>query len=492
MQKKKKGFTLVELLVVIAILAILAGVSVVGYLSFTNKANQSADEQAVTQMNTILQAEGVSGEIDSILDVYRVFDENGLKAKDYSTLMKGTGFYWHKTKNIIVILDENDKQIIYPEHVKNEEFGAGTLYSLNGTIDKDEEYVVEKTPNDKITKAIITNGNEFYDLVDKINNEPTKYEDEVTIKINNDIDLYGVSGLSFDGEKKDIVIEGNSSTRAVPTISGITSYKNDFISPDTDGVMWKYSYGLIPTVKNHNVTIKNINFNGLEFIGEYGKSLGIGLLIGQVYANSCVTIENVNIYNSKVSGTQFVGGFIGRVIGLNAANDTDTVKVSIKNSSINSSVVEATFGQNAGVIGGVVELGKFSLAEKEDPKLAMERIKNNLIIENVNVNNVTLPVTDVQSVEIEFKPEYTVSHAGSVYNLNNTKNIKGGIYDYGTSYGFFSTAKLFNINPTFKHDAYSSLIENYKHNGREIKFNCALFPINDYSELDNINITKLA
>ena len=44
MQKKKKGFTLVELLVVIAILAILAGVSVVGYLSFTKKANLSNDQ----------------------------------------------------------------------------------------------------------------------------------------------------------------------------------------------------------------------------------------------------------------------------------------------------------------------------------------------------------------------------------------------------------------------------------------------------------------
>ena len=40
-KNKKKGFTLVELLVVIAILAILATVSILGYTSFTKKANES-------------------------------------------------------------------------------------------------------------------------------------------------------------------------------------------------------------------------------------------------------------------------------------------------------------------------------------------------------------------------------------------------------------------------------------------------------------------
>ena len=57
--KKRKGFTLVELLVVIAILAILATVSILGYTSFTKKANESVDEQAVTQMNLVLQANEV-------------------------------------------------------------------------------------------------------------------------------------------------------------------------------------------------------------------------------------------------------------------------------------------------------------------------------------------------------------------------------------------------------------------------------------------------
>ena len=52
----KKGFTLVELLVVIAILAILAGVSVVGYLSFTQRAHESRAQSELVQIRDYLTA----------------------------------------------------------------------------------------------------------------------------------------------------------------------------------------------------------------------------------------------------------------------------------------------------------------------------------------------------------------------------------------------------------------------------------------------------
>ena len=58
---KKKGFTLVELLVVIAILAILASVSVVGYLSFTNKAKQSKCETEALQVREVINGTLMDG-----------------------------------------------------------------------------------------------------------------------------------------------------------------------------------------------------------------------------------------------------------------------------------------------------------------------------------------------------------------------------------------------------------------------------------------------
>ena len=54
--KMTAGFTLVELIVVIAILGILAGVGTVGYSGYIKKANQAADEQLLSNLNTAFAA----------------------------------------------------------------------------------------------------------------------------------------------------------------------------------------------------------------------------------------------------------------------------------------------------------------------------------------------------------------------------------------------------------------------------------------------------
>ncbi len=105
-KKTKKGFTLVELLVVIAILAILATVSVVGYTSFINKANISADGQAVKQFNTVLEAEaalgnkpGTIGEVKNILNESDVNVDGGL-----IPVTKGYAFFWNPNDNKVVLV----------------------------------------------------------------------------------------------------------------------------------------------------------------------------------------------------------------------------------------------------------------------------------------------------------------------------------------------------------------------------------------------------
>ena len=55
MMKKNGGFTLVELIVVIAILAILAGVAVPAYTGYIAKAEEAADLQALSTVNTAVQ-----------------------------------------------------------------------------------------------------------------------------------------------------------------------------------------------------------------------------------------------------------------------------------------------------------------------------------------------------------------------------------------------------------------------------------------------------
>lgn len=52
--KKKSGFTIIELLVVMSIIAILTTVTIVGYMSFIEKAHRSNDEQLVSNLNSVL------------------------------------------------------------------------------------------------------------------------------------------------------------------------------------------------------------------------------------------------------------------------------------------------------------------------------------------------------------------------------------------------------------------------------------------------------
>ncbi|MDY4788919.1 MAG: type II secretion system protein [Bacilli bacterium] len=60
-KKRNKGFTLVELLVVIVILTILASASILGYLAFTKKANESKAISELTQYKTKLIADLADG-----------------------------------------------------------------------------------------------------------------------------------------------------------------------------------------------------------------------------------------------------------------------------------------------------------------------------------------------------------------------------------------------------------------------------------------------
>ena len=62
MFKKNEGFTLVELIVVIAILAILAAVAVPAYSGYITKAQEAADLQVITAVNTAIDAATATGE----------------------------------------------------------------------------------------------------------------------------------------------------------------------------------------------------------------------------------------------------------------------------------------------------------------------------------------------------------------------------------------------------------------------------------------------
>ena len=101
-----KGFTIVELVIVIAVVAILAAVLIPTFSNLVKKANLSADQQAVRQMNTALAIYAAENEkptnaadAKKALDSQLINVEGGLVP-----VSKGYAFYWDSNKNEVILV----------------------------------------------------------------------------------------------------------------------------------------------------------------------------------------------------------------------------------------------------------------------------------------------------------------------------------------------------------------------------------------------------
>ncbi len=104
----KRGFTIVELVVVIVVIAILAAVLIPTVSSLVSKANLSADEQAVRQMNTALAIYTVeNGAPETIYQVKTALYENDINADSLVPVTQGYAFYWDNTNNKIVLVGKD-------------------------------------------------------------------------------------------------------------------------------------------------------------------------------------------------------------------------------------------------------------------------------------------------------------------------------------------------------------------------------------------------
>ncbi len=135
----KKGFTIVELVIVVAVIAILAAVLIPTFSGIINKANLSADQQAVRQMNVALVAGSVEGKPADSEDVIEILAEAGYNSRTaLIPVTSGYQFCWYSTENSIVLVD-TEGNIVYPENLVDAEPADGTLHNLaNG-------YAIEST-----------------------------------------------------------------------------------------------------------------------------------------------------------------------------------------------------------------------------------------------------------------------------------------------------------------------------------------------------------
>lgn len=371
-QRRQKGFTLVELLVVIAIIAILATVSIIGYTQFIKRANMSADQQAVTQMNTLLEGLDVNNEPDNVVDLWAYLNETGLNAEDYKPLTKDHYFFWDKSINRILLVDKENKVIFPKAYAEAGKSNSKEWYTLSGTIELKEPPVATNGAVE------IASASDFITTV----TDAIKMVDVDTMSLSDDVNMMGASHGSVS-LTKDFTLDGQKKT-----LSNLVS--TEYASVGTGDLYAGKKYGsalfgniAAGTIENPTeVVIKDITFDGLV-MGSY--DIGIaGILVGTINKNAKLTLENVTFKNCTIYGQNKVGIIAGYVQG----------GLILKNVRIENCVVNSAEGES-GMIFGVAGDGYVKVQEPETNQPST----NHCVIQNTVVNNVEYSIHEIVTIE---------------------------------------------------------------------------------------------
>jgi prepilin-type N-terminal cleavage/methylation domain-containing protein len=358
-QRRQKGFTLVELLVVIAIIAILATVSIIGYTQFIKRANMSADQQAVTQMNTLLEGLDVTNEPDDVVDLWAYLNETGLDAEDYKPLTKDHYFFWDQSLNRILLVDKDNK-VVFPEaYAEAGKSNSKEWYTLSGTIHLGDK------PTIKDEEVEIASASDF------IQTMADNAAGVSSMKLKGDVNMMGASHGSISMDR-DFTLDGGGNT-----ITNLVS--TEYATVGTTGIFANKQYGsaLFGEITSGQILIKDIVFDGL-IMGSYDIG-STGILAGIIWKDATVTLQNVTFKNCTIYGQNKVGLIAGGVYG----------KLILEDVKVENCVVNASEGE-AGMLFGMAYY-----KASEMPKVTADA---NCSITNTVVNNVEYGLHEIVDV----------------------------------------------------------------------------------------------
>ena len=306
---KKKGFTLVELLVVIAIIAILATVSIVGYTAFITKANQAADQQAVTQMNTVLEAAQAGGEklyvegddASTSVKIFNALIENGYNEEFVAYYEKYDFAYVVDEGKVYIVLVEEGK-VAYPEkYVGNTSFKKFfEAVSDSATLEEalDAGYVLLKTDStfseslDLTNNAVIVGDNKT--LTDNVTvNTDTSANTIVSLKGTTKeitVRMDGVNLINPDGNYSRAIHVGNNSEKVTVIMENMTVSAG------------YYGFNIAGNNKEVEVIMKNCTLKGYSALQSWSKcnvTLENCIILGDDISTGDETFGAITLYSDE-------------------------------------------------------------------------------------------------------------------------------------------------------------------------------------------------
>ena len=346
-KSNKKGFTVVELVIVIAIIAILAGVLIPTFAGLIQKANESNDIQAAKNMNTFLAAANVNGDVNSILDVYDLFEDSGYSVESYKPLYAGRSYYYDKQANQIVYVDDATGKILFPTDRKDQLQGDHDWMSLSLTLPKSEKPAEDKYTEEpiKITATVGT-PSEYAWVVDKYNSGNFT---DLVINLEKTLDFKGAMCVIQKAKGNITIQSANPGTQV--TIKNITSnilLDEKTVHNEAGTNADYYSAGIIAKCDQHSsIMIKDVTFENINV--KSPSAGGTGVIVG-VLQNANVTLENIAVKDCSVIGHRDVGSLVGAIQNCVGSNKGLTLKGNI---SLNNVSVKTTGGRSGLVVGKV-------------------------------------------------------------------------------------------------------------------------------------------
>ena len=338
-KSNRKGFTIVELVIVIAVIAILAAVLIPTFTNLVKKANLSADQQAVRQMNTILAAEGAVKK-NNIFEVYDALAESGFDAENYKPLTKGVTFEWDPELDRVLLVEGD--VAIYPAEYKDltrEGRGWVNLDLANALIPtKPADFAADSTT------VTVNTAQEYAYVVQELNAGHISAA-SLTIDLNGKVlDMQG-GNVTLANKPKGVL--DMSVTIKNGTIKNIVSVDAAYAaSENIEGMDGLYNCsGLFGSIQGkakvsvENVTIENVSIRNTNVSGA-------GIIAASIAGEASLTIKNVTIKNSTIIAHRNEGALVGFV---NAANGLILLgDISLENVSV------LTVGGRSGLLVGLM------------------------------------------------------------------------------------------------------------------------------------------
>ena len=309
-KRARKAFTIVELVIVIAVIAILAAVLIPTFVYVVDKARQSADVQAVRQMNEVLVSESVTDPPENVEEAKEILRKAGYNVDSFTPMDANCIFYYDSSENKILIYDQEEKKILYPQEIaeKYADYTDGQL-SANWYVLNDKTYEIVDAAADT--------------FLDTLKNS-SSYQ---TVRLTGDITI-GQSGLT------------TSNGHAV-----FPSNEDGITNIDCGGNTITFDLGTSGTSLNDlyikgNETVR-ISNGPIEFKGEgFAVADGASLSLEKVVVNmeneasqSAIfpsgTASEINLLNTQI----YTGSWYGITTNANGTSSWDVV-IRIENSSV--------------------------------------------------------------------------------------------------------------------------------------------------------------